>query len=129
MKTDYIRHLVDEIAPGQGVVYPVIHGINVSTVYITQVQKHLAEQPEGQFTVTRGNGDLNVRLCTENKQVCQECGSPMFWTRVTEDFESFYHDDNKLHTKLLIERKVQNRCRYCGTLHLGRVHRYPEIIP
>jgi RNase P subunit RPR2 len=128
MRADYVRALLEEIAPGQGVVYPVIHGVNVSTVYMTQVQKFLAEQPNGQFTVTSGNGDLNVRLNKEVKTVCHECGSPHFWVSVTEGYTA-YIDPDKLKARVTFMEQRNNivRCTVCNTIKDVKVHRYPEV--
>ena len=128
MKSSYIQHILNDYMQGWGVVYPTMAGITIDTVYTERVQKFISEQPEGQFTAVHEHCAIVVRLNTENKQVCQECVSPKFLTRVIEDFESMYQD-NKIHTNLLLERKVQNRCRYCGELHMARVYKYPEIAP
>lgn len=130
MKSNYIQHLLNDYMQGWGVAYPTMAGITIDTVYTEKIQKFISEQPEGQFTTVHEHCSIVVRLCKEIITVCHECGSPEFWTRVIEDFESIHWDsDGRVHVNKLVERKVQNRCRHCGELHIARVYKYPEIAP
>jgi hypothetical protein len=128
MRTLYIRHLLDEYMEGWGTAYPVIHGINISTPYVEDIQQFLAMQTPGQFIVVRSGHDINVRLCTEVKTVCSTCGSPNFLIRVVEELEA-YIDSDRLCAKTtkLSSRKVDVQCYHCKEFNTIRVHNYPEI--
>ena len=126
MKTNYINHILEGLSI-PCVAFPSIDGVGISTVYMSRVQQVLSEQPEKQFKARKGVGNIHVSLDENVTNVCQECGSPQFWAKVTELYTAYIDTKpNKAKTTYMAERITVVHCQFCGTKKDVKVHRYPE---
>jgi hypothetical protein len=127
MKTNYVNDILDRLSI-PAVVFSSLDGVCISTVYMSRVQKVLAEeQIHNQFKARKGVGNIHVSLNENSTTVCQECGSPEFTITVRTESEGIIGSNCKVHCGSIFERATVVRCKHCKEIRDTPVHKHPEV--